>query len=213
MRKPSQKPKGSPANRGRQGPGGCAVCRHEKRHPIDLALTYGDSARSVAERFDLHYDAVVRHKNSHLSASQRAALLTAAKPSEIDVEALTKSESQGLLAHLIAMRSRLAAHARAAAEIGDIKGAVAAERVTLTDLELTARLVGQLIQRSEVTHVSLTLTPAYLRLRDALIRVLRPHPQIAAAVAAELHKIESDEGAEITARAKPVAMIEHQVSA
>lgn len=199
MKRP--KPRGKPENRGRCGPGGCSVCRHEKRHAIDLALTYGDSARSVAEQFDLHYDSVLRHKNAHLSAAQQAAMLTASKPSEVDVEALTKSESQGLLANLVAMRARLAQHAQACAAAGDTKGAINAERVTLANLETVARLVGQLISRSEVVHQHLTLTPSYLKVRQALVAVLRDYPEVAVKVAAALHEIEADEGREITAKA------------
>jgi hypothetical protein len=205
----SHKPKGNPKTRGRPGPGGCAVCKFERRHAVDLALTYGQSARSVAEQFELPYDAVIRHKDRHLSAAMRASILTASKPSEVDVEALTKQEAQGLLAHLVAMRARLSAHAQACAAIGDHKGAIQAEKVTLADLELTAKLVGQLIARSEVVHQYVTLTPSYLRLREALLRILRPHPEIAAQIAAELRQIEADEGDAITAKASP-PMIEHQ---
>jgi hypothetical protein len=211
----SIKPKGTAANRGKKGRGGCAICRHERRHAIDLAITYGQSVRSVAEQFQVHYDALDRHTKRHLSASQRAAILTATKPSEVDVEALTKSESQGLLSSLIAMRARLAAHAQACTSAGDFKGAIHAERVTLADLELTAKLVGQLISRSEVRHEHLTLSPSYLKLRAALIRVLRPFPEIAQQVAAALAEIESDDAIEITTRAaKPTpAMIEHHATA
>jgi hypothetical protein len=78
--------------------------------------------------------------------------------------------------------------------------------VTLADLELTAKLVGQLIARSEVRHVNLTITPAYLKIREALVRILRPHPAVACQVAAALAQIESEEAQEIT-KAK---LIEHQ---
>jgi hypothetical protein len=177
-----------------------------------LTVTYGDSLASIAERFDVDYDSLQRHAQRHLSASQRAALLTATKPSEVDIEKLTKSESEGLLASLVAMRARLAQHAQAAAASGDIRTAVHCERVTVTNLELVARLIGQLINRSEVTHAHLTLSPSYLNLRQALVSVLRPYPEIAAKVAAALHKIEAAEGAEITAKAAKTvpAMIEHQ---
>jgi transposase-like protein len=195
--------------RAKPGPGSCQVCRSEHLHAINLALTYGQSVRSVAEQFGIHHDAVRRHLKNHLSPSQQAALLTASKPSEVDVEKLTRQESQGLLVALVAMRARLAAHAQACAAMGDHKGAIHAERVTLADLELTAKLVGQLISRSEVTVQHLTLTPSHLRLRQVLVEVLRPHPEIAAKVAAALAAIETDDAAEITAKAQPLT-IEHE---
>jgi hypothetical protein len=201
MKRP--KPRGTPANRGKCGPGGCAVCRHPKRHAIDLRLTYGDSARSVAEMFEVHYDAVLRHKNSHLSAAMQAAILTASKPSPADVEALTKSESEGLLAALVTMRARLAQHARACADVGDHKGAIRAEQVTLANLETVARLVGQLISRSEVVSKSYLITPDYLRVRQILIEELRPHPEIASRVARRIAALENEAAAEIIAQQQP----------
>jgi hypothetical protein len=176
-----------------------------------LALTYGQSARSIAEQFGFAYDCCLRHSKRHLSPSQRAALLAASRPSEIDVEALTRQESQGLLAHLVAMRARLQAHAQACAAQGNLRGAILAERVQLATLELGARVVGRLINHTQVTHAHLTLTPSYLNLREALIRILRPHPEIAAEVAAALAAIETAEGQEITAAAaKAQPMIEHR---
>lgn len=196
--------------KGRPGPGGCAVCRHERRHEIEIAVTYGQSLRSVAEQFDVAYDSLQRHAKRHLSPAMKAAILTASKPSEVDVQALTEREAAGLLANLVAMRARLAAHAQACAAIGDHRGAVNAERVTLADLELTAKLVGQLISRSEVVHTHLTLMPSYLKLRQALVAALRPYPEIAAKVAAALAEIESEDATSIM---RAVPAIEHQPGA
>jgi hypothetical protein len=173
-------------------------------------LVYGDSARSVAEQFDLHYDCVLRHR-SHLSAAQQAAILTASKPSAADVERLTKSESEGLLAALVTMRARLAQHARACTDAGDMKGAIRAEQVTLANLETVAKSVGQLISRSEVVQKSYLITPDYLRVRQILIEELRPFPEIASRVAERIAAIETEAAA--TIMAQQPRLIEHQVSA
>jgi hypothetical protein len=203
----SVKPKGTPANRGRRGPGGCAICKHDKRPAIDLAVTYGQSVRPVAEQYQVHVDALYRHAKRHLSPAQRAAILTASSPAEIDVEALTKQESQGLLASLVAMRARLAAHAQACANAGDFKGSINSERVTLANLELVSKLVGQLISRSEVVTKNYLLTPGYMELRKVLIQELRPYPEIACRVAAAIAEIENDAVAEIATReAKPLTI-------
>jgi hypothetical protein len=55
-----------------------------------------------------------------------------------------------------------------------------------------------------------TKTPDYLRLRQVVVEVLRPHPEIAAKVAAALAAIEPDDAIAITAKA-PV-MIEARPS-
>jgi len=184
----------------RSGPGSCQCCRSPRRAEIDLALVYGDSQANIAQRFAVSADAVQRHSARHLSASQRAALLSATRPSEIDVEALTKREAQGLLSNLIAQRVRLQSHAMACAAAGDAKGAIAAERVVLANYETTGRLVGTLINRTEISHAQLTLHPQYIKLRQALIAVLAEHPEVRMKVAAALMAIESDEAAEITSR-------------
>jgi hypothetical protein len=207
----SRRPKGKPENAGRRGPGGCGICRFEKRHAVDLAICYGDSLRSVAERFSLPYDAVLRHAKNHLNASQRAALLTATKPSDIDVEALTESESQGLLAGLVAMRARLAQHAQACAAVGNHAAAIRAEAVVLSNYEVVGKLVGSLIARSEVRNINVTLTPGYQKMCAALVRILKPYPALAVEVANALAEIERDDAAEIVATGKPV-LIEHVVA-
>jgi hypothetical protein len=114
-----------------------------------------------------------------------------------------------LLANLVTMRARLATIAQQAMEDGLPQVAIRAEAATLANLELVSRLLGQLVNRSEIAHTHLTLTPSYLKLRQALVAVLRPHPEIAAKVAEALRQIEADDAEQITTKGKPV-MIEHQ---
>jgi hypothetical protein len=203
------KPRAKPGNEGKCGPNGCAVCRSDHRAAVDLALCYGQSARSVAEQFGFSYDSVLRHSKRHLTASQRAALLTASRPSEIDVQKLSESESQGLLAHLVAMRARLQSHSQACAAQGNYRGSILAERVHLASLELGAKLVGSLIARSEVVTKSFLVSPDYLRLRTILIQELKPYPELAQRIAARLGELESEAAAEITSRSAKSVLIEH----
>jgi hypothetical protein len=194
--------------KGRPGPGNCQVCRHDKRHQIDLGLICGVPRPTLAQRFGVTVDSLYRHQN-HVTRSQAAAILQAVEPSQIDLEALTRSESEGLLANLVTMRARLATIAQQAMEDGLPQVAIRAEAATLANLELVSRLLGQLVNRSEIAHTHLTLTPSYLKLRQALVAVLRPHPEIAAKVAEALRQIEADDAEQITTKGKPV-MIEHQ---
>jgi hypothetical protein len=187
----------------------CQVCAHDNRNQIDLGLVCGVPRPTLAQRFGVTVDSLYRHGKNHVTASQAAAIMTAIEPSAIDLEALTRSESEGLLSNLVAQRARLSTIAQQAMEDGLPQVAIRAEAATLASLELVSKLLGQLVNRSQVAHTHLTLTPSYLKLRQALVAVLRPHPEIAAQVAEALRAIEQDDAEQIITKGKPV-MIEHQ---
>ena len=105
----------------------CTVCASEHRHKIDIGLVHQVAARVLAERFGLSKDAIHRHAANHLTPAQRSAILLAQKPSAIDLEQLRTSESEGLLAGLVAQRARRLVKADTAMGWGDVKGSVAAE--------------------------------------------------------------------------------------
>src|SRR5262249_29124713 len=89
----------------------CTICHHERRHLIEVALTYKTPMRVIARRFNVSPDALYRHSRAHLSPALRASILTATAPSKIDLEQLKISESEGLLGSLLAQRARLQQHA------------------------------------------------------------------------------------------------------
>jgi hypothetical protein len=105
----------------------CTVCKSKHRHQIELGLVAGVSHKILAARFGLGHDAVARHASNHLTAPMRAALLTAQAPTEIDLEQLRRSESEGLIAQLIAQRARLHTHGEIAPEMADVKACVSVE--------------------------------------------------------------------------------------
>src|SRR5882724_11879650 len=130
----------------------CSVCSSKHRASIDLGLTHGLSYRALALRFECGEDSVARHARSHLTAVQRAAILNATKPSQIDLETLSATESEGLLHQLVTQRGRLQNYAEMAATLGDVKAATAAESVILSNLATVGRLLGTLVTRHAVTH-------------------------------------------------------------
>jgi len=194
----------------------CTVCDHRHRHQIEIGLTHGVAARVLGDRFGLSKDAILRHARNHLTPAQRAAILSAQKPAAIDLEALRTTESEGLIASLVAQRARLLVKADFAAEHGDIKGSVAAENAITANLTLVAKLLGQLVQVHDVRRTNLLISPDYLKLRSTLIAALKPFPEAARAVGMALHKLESDAAVDITAAAgkgrahqEPI-LIEHE---
>jgi hypothetical protein len=127
------------------------------------------------------------------------------------LEALERSEAEGILPQLVAQRAQLQGHIELATSLGDARSALMAESRITANLELVAKLLGQLVQRHETTHTSILLSPDYIRLRQILVETLRPYPEIAAKVAAALRAIESD-AAKTIAESKRPLVIEHAVA-
>ncbi|WP_395710469.1 hypothetical protein [Reyranella sp.] len=183
----------------------CSICRHPKRHLLEVGLTYGVPHRALAARYECSPDALQRHAQNHLSAATRAAILANRKPTDVDLSALRTSEAEGLLGQLISQRARLQQHADFALSVGNTAGAVAAERTILSNLETVGKLLGTLAQHHTVTHTSVLVSADYLKLRQVLITALRPFPDAARAVGTALAALESEAAADITARATVAA--------
>lgn len=192
---------------GRKKGAQCTICNHKNRSQIEIGLTHGTSANVLGARFQVSHDAILRHAKNHLTPQMRAAILSAQKPSAIDLEALRTSETEGLLAQLVASRARLHQHGDLALQIGDIKGCVAVETAITANLTLVAKLLGQLVNHHSVSHTSLLISPDYLKLRAVLADALRPYPEAARAVGAALHRIESDAATDITNAARKAPIV------
>lgn len=168
----------------------CTVCRSNHRAEIDLALVTCLKTRAIAETYGVSEQALRRHRRRHLSPAQRAAIMTASRPDVIDVEALAKSETTSLLANVVMQRARLFVLLDRAVALNDFKTAVAVEGRVKDNLELVAKLRGQLVQHHTVTRANILLTADYTRLRSAVHGALAPYPDARAAVVEALHALE-----------------------
>jgi hypothetical protein len=202
------KGKHRPTKPGRPGKGHCGACSHPRRDLIDVGLVCGTPRSVLAARFDISEFSLGRHAANHLPPQARAAIMTQLAPEGIDLEQLQRSESESLLASLISQRARLATIAQSAMEHDLPQVAIRAEAAILNNLEVVARLLGQLVNRTEVTTRSILLTPQYLALRRILVEELRGSPEIAARIAARIGALESDAAMEIAAKGKQPVMIE-----
>jgi len=185
----------------------CSVCVHERRHQIEIGLVNSVPVRTLAARFGLKRSAVYRHGRLHLSPQVRAAILRAQKPTEVDLEALQRSESEGLLAQLVAQRARLQQMSELALEMGDVRAANGTEARITDNLRLVGQLLDQFTIRHEVTHKSVLVSADYLQLRQVLLVALKPHPEAMRDVARALHALESDAAKQIS-EAKPALIID-----
>jgi hypothetical protein len=173
---------------------------------IELGLVHRVPVRVLARRFSLSKDSLFRHRRLHMSPQLVAAMLAAQRPSDIDLEALRRSESEGLLGSLVSQRARLQMLSEMAFEQGEVSAAASVERVVTTSLEPTSRLLGQLVQHHEVRSTSILVTSDYIRLRQAITAALRKHSEAARDVARALHALEIEGAKEITNSTKPTLL-------
>jgi hypothetical protein len=148
------------------------------------------AAPAIARRFKLGVDSVYRHARAHLPPQLRASLLAGPDLEGIDLDKLKESESQSLLANLVALRHRLFAALDTAEEFNDAGMLTRVSSQLHANLELTARLLGDLGVGS-TTNVNVLVMPAYVELRVALVQALASFPEARQAVATVLHQLES----------------------
>jgi hypothetical protein len=157
------------------------------------------SPAAVSRRYDVSTDALYRHGRNHLPPQLRAKLI-AGPDTDIDIDRLKESESQSLLANLVALRHRLFASLDVAEECGDSNMVCRVTAQLHANLELTGKLLGDLGVGSVTTNV--LILPEYVELRVALVDALASFPEARKAVAQVLHRIEHKAAETIEAEAK-----------
>lgn len=173
-------------------PNNCHVCEHSQRAQVELGLARKVPLRALAKRFEpLSIHSLCRHRQNHMPPQLVAALNYSLAPSEIDLEKLKESESEGLIQQLVAQRGRLWHLVDEAEKFGDLNGAARAHGQLNANLTLTARLLGELATHSQITLNNLIISPSYLQLRHGLLDVLRDHPEVSHKVAAVLRELEA----------------------
>src|SRR5919112_1342791 len=149
-------------------PRSCTVCEHPERVAIDRALVGDASNRSIASLHDVSEAAVRRHKANHLPAR----LVMAEKASEI-------AEADGLLEQVRDLQARTLAILEGAESTRQHRTALSAIREARSNLELLAKLLGELDERPVV---NLNVSPEWLELRTVIVGALDLHPEARGAV-------------------------------
>src|SRR5262249_2840710 len=142
-------------------------------------------------------DSVFRHRKLHLPPQLRAKLI-AGPDLDIDLDKLRETESQSLLANLVALRHRLFANLDIAEAVGD--GNMISRYIAQLhhNLEITGKRLGA--PGVGVTNVNVLVMPQYVELRVALVQALHSYPEARQAVAQVLHQLEGKAAAEIKPR-------------
>ncbi len=155
-------------------PRSCTLCEHPKREEIDRALVGETSNLSVSSVFGVSESAVRRHKANHLPAK----LVMATKVAEV-------AEADTLLDQVKGLQGRAYAILEKAEETGELRTALGAIREARGNLELLAKLLGELDERPVV---NLNISPEWLELRAVIVGALEPHPQALGAVVGALER-------------------------
>ncbi len=117
----------------------CTVCRHPHRDAIDQALVASEPFRNVSLRFGTSVSALFRHKADHLPQ----ALVKAAEAGEV-------ARADSLLEEVRSLQTKALDILRKAEAAGDLRAAVSAVREARGNIELLAKLIGELDERDNV---------------------------------------------------------------
>ena len=157
-------------------PRSCTVCSLPRREAIDRALVGGASNRSVASLYDVSEAAVRRHRTNHLPAR----MVMAEKAAEL-------VEADNLLDQVGDLQRRALGILDRAEEAGELKTALSAIREARGNLELLAKLLGELDERPVM---NLNISPEWLQLRAVIVGALERHPEALGAVVGALEAAE-----------------------
>jgi len=186
----------------------CRICHHARRDEIEAAIFGGAPFRTVAQRYGMKHPSVLRHRNQHM-AEQLAAAAEArraggdgAAPSPPATSPLTASsaptssggrrqdtaEALDVLGQLRAINSAALVVLRDARTAGDGRLVLLAIDRIHRQLELQAKLLGELDDRPTI---NLLMAPEWILVRSTVLSALQPYPDATVAVSAALVALES----------------------
>ena len=150
-------------------PRSCTVCNHPNRKEIDEALVQGESSAEIAGRYrTIGERALRRHKANHLPAK----LVMARAAEEV-------AQADDLLGQMQDLQQRTLAILEGAESAKQHRTALSAIREARSNLELLAKLLGELDERPVV---NLSVSSEWLELRAVIVMALEPHPEARGAV-------------------------------
>ena len=153
----------------------CSVCTHPDREAIDEALVGSTAISAISAKYcDISEDAVGRHKANHLPAK----LVMAEKAKEV-------AQADSLLDQVRDLQSRAYGILDKAEGAGDLRTALGAIREARGNLELLAKLLGELDERPQL---NILVAP---QVQYAILAALQPYPEARVAVAEALKELDA----------------------
>src|SRR5215212_3218222 len=146
----------------------CTVCAHPDREAVDEALVDGTALSTLSAKYRVSEDALGRHKGNHLPAK----LVIAQAAEEI-------AQADSLLNQVRDLQSRAYGILDKAEGTGDLRTALGAIREARGNLELLAKILGELDERPVL---NLNVSPEWLELRAVIVGALAPYSEARDAV-------------------------------
>lgn len=139
----------------------CTICIHPEKTSIDSALVSGLAISAIAALFRVSDDALSRHKSNHIPAK----LALAREASEVALADKLLDEVRSLQARTLNILDK-------AEDSGDLRTALGAIREARSNVELLAKLVGELDDRPVI---NLYLSSEWLEVRAVIVGALDHH--------------------------------------
>ncbi len=157
----------------------CTVCTHKKTAAIDRALaTRSGSIRAIAGQHGLSKESVRRHLHEHLPRTLA-----------LGHEAAESARADELLTQVKAMQSKTLNLLLKAEAAGDLRTALSGIREARGNIELLARLAGEIQEQPTVVNNYYIAS----NVRAAIIQALTPYPAARYAVADALAPLQLEE--------------------
>jgi hypothetical protein len=149
-------------------PRSCNVCTHPEREAIDKALVGDAALPELAALYRVSDDSLGRHRANHLPAK----LVMAEAAAEV-------ARADDLLDQVRGLQRRALDILDKAEETGELRTALSAIREARGNLELLAKLLGELDERPQV---NVLLSPEWVELRAVIVTALEPYSEARRAV-------------------------------
>lgn len=153
----------------------CTICTHSERPAIDMMLVNGSAYRTVAERFGASPSAVLRHKSDHLPS-------TLAKAQE----AKEVANADSLLDQIRSLQATTLRILSKAENAGAFVPAVLAIKEARGNLELLAKMLGELDERPQVNIMT---SPQWVQIQAVIMNDLADDPERRIRLASRLAEI------------------------
>jgi hypothetical protein len=151
----------------------CTVCSHDEAHAINVGLVAREPYRNIAKRYGLSVASLQRHAQEHIPKI----LVEATK-------AVERADADDLLGQVESLQARTLAILEASEETGELRTALGAIREARGNLELLAKLLGELDERPQV---NILIAP---EVQAVILQALDPHPDARHDVADALASLE-----------------------
>ena len=155
----------------------CSCCTHAEREAINAALVANEPYRTIADRYGLSHQALMRHKAEHLPSIM--------VKSE---EAKEVAHADDLVWQIKQLRNKAIGILGKAETAGDLKTALMGVREARACIELLAEMEGELNRNPTV---NILVAPEFVRIQTVLLGALAPYPDARVAVAQALHGLEA----------------------